>query len=52
MPGIGPKKRQSLLNRFGGLAEIISASREEIAKTEGIGEALSEIIYRSLHEME
>lgn len=52
IPGIGPKKRQALLNRFGGLAEIISASREEIAKTEGIGDALSEIIYRSLHEMD
>ncbi len=52
IPGIGPKKRQALLNRFGGISEITSASREEIAKVDGIGDVLAEVIYRNLHEME
>ena len=47
--GIGKQKRQALLNHFGGINEITSASKEEIAKVQGIGEKLAEVIYNSLH---
>lgn len=49
IPGVGKKKRQDLLNRFGGLKEIASASRDEIAKVEGIGDKLAGVIYDWLH---
>jgi excinuclease ABC subunit C len=48
--GIGSQKRRALLNHFGGINEITSASREEIAKVKGIGEKLAEVIYTALHK--
>ena len=47
--GIGPKKRASLLQRFGGVRGIASASVEDIAMVDGISTELAEEIYRSLH---
>ncbi len=47
--GIGPKKRASLLQRFGGIRAIASASVEDIATVDGISRELAEEIYRSLH---
>lgn len=47
--GIGAVKRKALLNYFGGINEITSASIDEIAKVDGIGIKLAEIIYNSLH---
>ena len=47
--GIGPKKRASLLQRFGGIRAIASASAEDIATVDGISRELSEEIYRALH---
>ncbi|MCA0394296.1 MAG: excinuclease ABC subunit UvrC [Proteobacteria bacterium] len=49
IPGIGPRRRASLLKHFGGLAGLKAAGAEEIAKVEGINAALAGRIYATLH---
>lgn len=49
IPGIGPRRRASLLKHFGGLAGLKAAGADEIARVDGVNAALAERIYANLH---
>jgi excinuclease ABC subunit C len=49
IPGIGPRKRAKLLQRFGGVRGVESASVEDLLGVEGISRELAETIYNALH---
>lgn len=49
IPGIGVKKRQLLLNTFGGLQGIQAAGVEELMQIKGINRETAQVIYDSFH---
>ncbi len=49
IPGIGPKRRQSLLKQFGGLQGVARAGVEDISRVQGISGQLAEQIYEAFH---
>jgi len=50
IPGIGPARRRALLERFGSLAGVRSASGAELADVPGVSRALAERIHHYLVE--
>ena len=49
IPGLGPKRRQSLLKQFGGLQEVARAGVEDLARVHGISPKLAQQIYDTFH---
>lgn len=50
--GVGPKRKQALLKRFGSVKRLKEASVEEIAGVPSITRPLAEVIYTFLHREE
>ena len=52
IPGIGPKRRKAVLMHFKTVEQLNSASIDEIAKADGVGEKYARLIYDFLHPAE
>ncbi len=49
VPGIGPRRKQLLLERFGSLDGLRQASLEELLSVPGLPRATAELLYKALH---
>jgi len=49
LPGLGPKRRQSLLKQFGGLQEVARAGVEDLSSIPGISRQLAQRVYDAFH---
>ena len=49
IPGIGAKRRQLLLQKFGGLQGVKSAGLQELMQIKGINRETAQVIYDNLH---
>ena len=49
IPGVGPRRRQQLLQQFGGMQEVARAGVEDLARVKGISRALAQRIYDVFH---
>jgi len=50
LPGIGPERAQRLLETFGSVEAVLTASKEELASINGIGAHTVESIHWAVHE--
>jgi excinuclease ABC subunit C len=49
IPGVGAKRRQQLLQQFGGLREVARAGVEDLSRVKGINRTLAQQIYDAFH---
>ena len=49
IPGIGPRRRAALLERFGSVAALTRASEAELAEVPGLSRTLAATVHRHLH---
>jgi excinuclease ABC subunit C len=49
IPGVGPKRRQQLLQQLGGLREVARAGVEDLSMVKGINHTLAQQIYDAFH---
>ena len=52
IPGLGPKRRQSLLKQFGGLQGVSRAGVDALSSIDGISRQLAQRIYETLHHQD
>jgi excinuclease ABC subunit C len=49
IPGVGPKRRQQLLQQLGGLREVARAGIDDLTRIKGINHRLAQQIYDAFH---
>jgi excinuclease ABC subunit C len=49
IPGIGPRRRQQLLQQLGGIREVARAGVEDLSRVKGINRTLAQQIYDAFH---